>query len=195
MFVYGKERVYINNIDVKGTDNMNDGSFEVNNNFWEKYNSTIRGIVTNILKPANQSQDIDDCVNTVFLSLMEKLQQYNETRGSLAAFVIMITRSTALNYRKYNTRKTGELIGEDKFDFLNDNLKFENEVEFNMLIESIHAKLTEKENLLFTMKFIFYDSAEEIAKTFNISKNAVEVRINRLRKKIKKFLTKGGIIV
>ena len=42
--------------------------FAVNNNFFEKYNPTIRSIVTNILKPANQSQDIDDCVNTVFLS-------------------------------------------------------------------------------------------------------------------------------
>lgn len=182
-------------IDVKVAENMNSkNTFEVNNNFFEKYNSMIRGIVTNILKP-DQSQDIDDCVNDVFLSLMEKLQQYNETRGSMAAFVIIIARSTALNYRKSSIRKTSELIGDEKIDFINDNLNFENEVEYKMLIKNILGKLNEKENLLFTMKFILFDSADEIAKTFSINKNAVEVRINRLKKKIKKLLIKGGIIL
>ena len=183
-------------MDVKVTENMNDhNTFEVNNSFYEKFNSTIRGIVTNILKPANQAQDIDDCVNTVFLNLMEKLQQYNETRGSMAAFVIIIARSTALNYRKNNIRKTYELIGEDKFDFISDNLNFENEVEFKMLVKSIVGKLNEQENILFTMKYILFDSPEEIAKTLKINRNAVDVRINRLKNKIKKFLTKGGIIL
>jgi RNA polymerase sigma-70 factor (ECF subfamily) len=190
-----KGAVYINLIDVKVAENMNSkNTFEVNNNFFEKYNSMIRGIVTNILKP-DQSQDIDDCVNDVFLSLMEKLQQYNETRGSMAAFVIIIARSTALNYRKSSIRKTSELIGDEKIDFINDNLNFENEVEYKMLIKNILGKLNEKENLLFTMKFILFDSADEIAKTFSINKNAVEVRINRLKKKIKKLLIKGGIIL
>jgi len=193
-----KERVCINYIDIKGAENMNgdnDNIFAVNNNFFDKYNPTIRAIVTNILKQADQSQDIDDCVNTVFLNLMEKLQQYNEHRGSMAAFVIVIARSTALNYRKNNIRKTGELLGDEKFDFITDNLNFESEVEFQMLVKSILEKLNEKENILFTMKFIFFDSTDEIAKTFNINKNAAEVRINRLRKKIQKFLTKGGIIL
>ena len=182
-------------VDVKSMENINDLKFEVNNNFFEKYNSTIRSIVTNILKPANQAQDIDDCVNTVFLCLMEKLWQFNETRGSMAAFVIMITRSTALDYRRSNTRKYNELVGEDKFDFVNDNLDFENEVEFQMLVENILARLTEKESVLFTMKFVLFDPADEIAKTFNISKHTLEMRANRLKKKIKKFLTKGGIVL
>ena len=187
--------VYIDYIDIKGAGNMSNNKLEVNDSFFEKYNPTIRSIVANILKPANQSQNIDECVNTVYLNLMEKLQQYNETRGSMAAFVIIITRSVALNYRKSSIRKNSELIGEAQFDFISDNLNFENEVEFKMLVKSILGKLNEKENVLFTMKFILHDSAEEIAKTFGVSKNAAEVRINRLRKKIQKFLTKGGIIL
>ena len=174
---------------------MDDFTAEVNNSFFEKYNSTIRSIVANILRPANQSQDIDDCVNTVFLSLMEKLWQYNETRGSMAAFVIMITRSTALDYRRHSNRKYSELVGEEQFDFINGNLNFENEIEFQMLVENILARLNEKESVLFTMKFILFEPADEIAKTFNISKHTLEMRVNRLKKKIKKFLTKGGIII
>ena len=169
---------------------------EVNNNFYEKYNPTVKSIVANILKQANQSQDIDDCVNTVFVSLMEKLQQYNETRGSMAAFVIIIARSTALDYRRNNIRKGGELVSDDKIDFLCEPLEFENEVEFDMLVENIILqKLNNDERRLYAMKYIFFDSAEEIAASFNINRNAVDARIHRLKAKIKKLLKKGGITV
>jgi len=166
---------------------------EINNDFYEKYSPQIRAIVTRILNNANQRQDIDDCVNIVFLELMERLQQYNETRGSMSAFVTIITRSIALNYCKSNRYKIGYLTSDDTIDFLSEPLEFENEVEFNMLIEKIHAKLNEKENILFTMRFILFYTPEEIAKTLKITRNAVDIRVNRLKKKIKNFLIKGGI--
>ena len=171
----------------------NNNIFEVNNNFYEKYNPKIRKIVTRILNNAKQSQNIDDCVNVVFLELMERLQQYNETRGSMEAFVTIITRSAALNYCKSNIRKIGELIGDDNIEFLTEPLEFENEVEFAMLVKSILKKLNEKERALFTMRFILYYSPEEIAKASKINRHAVEMRINRLKNKIKNFMIKGGI--
>jgi len=174
-------------------ENLNSSISEVNNSFYEKYNPQIRAIVTRILNNAGQSRDINDCVNTVFLELMERLQQYNETRGSMAAFVSIITRSVALNYCKSNTRKIGELIGDDNIDFLSEPLEFENDVEFEMLVNGILEKLNEKESILFTMRFILFYSPEEIAKTFKIKRNAVDVRLNRLKSKIKNFLIKGGI--
>ena len=66
--------MYIYSINMKDTENMNNIT-EVNNNFYEKYNPQIRAIVTRILKNSNQANDIDDCVNTVYLELMAKLQQ------------------------------------------------------------------------------------------------------------------------
>jgi len=167
----------------------------IGNNFYEKYNPQIRAIVTRILTNAGQPQDIDDCVNTVFVGIMEKLRQYNETRGSMAAFVAIIARSVSLDYCKSNKNKLGELIGDDNIDFLCEPLGFESEAEFDMLVESIHEKLSEKENILFTMRFILFYSPEEIAKTFKISRNAVDIRVNRLKNKIKNFLTKGGTIL
>ena len=175
--------------------NIENNAPEVNINFYEKYNPQIRAIVARILNNANQSQDIDDCVNTVFLGLMEKLQQYNETRGSMGAFVAIITRSVALDYCKRNKGKLGELIGDENIDFLSEPLEFDNEIEFNMLIENIHGKLSEKENILFTMRFILFYSPEEIAKTLKITRNAVDIRVNRLKKKIRNFLIKGGVIL
>lgn len=193
-------RIYIDiinahKLDMENTNNINNISniSEVNNNFYEKFNPQIRAIVTRILNNSNQSQDIEDCINTVFLGLIERLQQYNETRGSLATFTAIITRSIALDYCKSNKNKIGELIGDDNLDFLSVPLEFENEVEFTMLIKSIHKKLNERENALFTMRFVLFYSPEEIAKSFKISRNAVDIRVNRLKVKIRNFLKKGGI--
>jgi RNA polymerase sigma-70 factor (ECF subfamily) len=167
--------------------------FEVNDSFYEKYNPQIRAIVARILNYANQARDIDDCVNSVYIELIENLQKYNETRGSMGAFVAVIARNTSLNHCKSNMRKVSELIGDDKLDFLCEPIEIENKLEFEMLVKNIKDKLNEQERVLFTMRYIYYYSPEEIAKAFKISRNTVDKRVSRLRSKIKKFLIKGGI--
>jgi RNA polymerase sigma-70 factor (ECF subfamily) len=179
------------NVDVINTEH----TYEVNDNFYEKYNPRIRAIVTRILNNASQTRDIDDCVNTIYLELMEKLQQYNETRGSMGAFVSIIARSTALDYCRGNMRKHGELIGDENIDFLSEPIEFENKVEFQMLVKSIKEKLNEQEIILFTMKYIYYYSPEEIAKILKIKQNTVNKRVSRLKNKVKNLLIKGGIIL
>ena len=144
---------------------------------------------------AGQAFDIDDSVNEVYLALMEKLQQYNETRGSIGAFVAVIARSTALHYCRDNKYKIGELIGDEKLDLLSGDIDVENEVEFQMLVDSILDALNEQENALFILRYILFYSPEEIAKSLKIKRNTVDVRINRLKKKIKNLLIKGGITI
>ena len=170
-----------------------DNISEVNSSFYEKYNPQIRAVVARILNYAGKSQDIEDCVNIVYLELMEKLQQYNEVRGSLAAFVAIVARSTALDYCRSNARKTGELIGDNNIDFLAQPIEFEEQVEFEELVESIVRQLNKKERALFTMRYILFYPPEEIAKTMKIRRSAVDMRVSRLRSKIKSFLIKGGI--
>ena len=102
---------------------------ELNHNFYEKYDTQIRAVVARILSSAGKMQDIDDCVNIIYLELMEKLEQYNETRGSMGTFVTVVARSTALDYCRGSMRRTSELIGDDRLDFLVSPLECENEVE------------------------------------------------------------------
>jgi len=181
-------------IEIKETENINNNASEIND-IYNKYNLDIRAIVAKILYYSNQGRDIDDCVNDVYLRLIENLQQYNETRGSMAAFVAIIARSTALNYCKGNMRKTDELIGDEKIDVLSDPINVEDETGFKMLIEDITKKLKKEERILFTMRYVYYFTPEEIAKEFNINLGAAYKRITRLKNKVKKLLTKGGIIL
>jgi len=176
------------------TDNQT-GIFEINDSFYEKYNPQIKAIVSRILKNARQAGDIDDCVNAVYVELIEKLHQYNETRGTIGAFVAIIARSTALDYSRGNMRRGGELIGDDNIDFLSEPIAFEDKVEFEMLVKNIKDKLNERETVLFTMRYIYYYTPEEIAKAFKISRGTVDKRVSRLKSKIKKLLIQGGIMI
>ena len=191
----------MDSLNVEGLKNMNDEIeiFEVNDKFYDKYNPHIRKIVTRILTNSNQRGYIEDCVNEVFLQLIERLRQYNETRGSMAAFVTIITRSVALNYAKSNVRQLGELIGDDNIEFLTEPVNFEGEIEdeagYETLVTSILDKLSKQESALFTMRFILFYQPEEIAKALKITRNAVDSRINKLKSKIKRFLIKGGATI
>lgn len=183
-------------INMKNTGNESKISPEVNNSFYEKYNPQIRAVVSRILRYAKQHDDIDDCVNAVFVDIMEKLQQYNDARGSLGAFVTVIARSAALNYCKSNLRRVSELVGDEKLDMLSCPIKYQDEAEFNLLVESIVAKLSKEEKVLFSMRYLYYYEPEEIAKALKIKRGAVDMRMTRLKNKIKSFLTReGGIII
>ena len=191
---YRKERVYLDSINMKEIENIHNNTSEIND-LYNKYNLDIRAIVAKILYYSNQERDIDDCVNEVYLKLIENLQQYNETRGSIAAFVAIIARSTALNYCKSNMRKPNELIGDEKIDVLSDPINVEDAIEFKILVENITKKLKKEERVLFTMRYVYYFTPEEIAKEFKINLGTAYKRITRLKNKVKKFLTKEGVIL
>ena len=110
----------------------------------------------------------------------------------MSAFVAVVARSVALNYRKSNSRRNSELVGDEKLDYLAEPIEIEDKIEFQMLVEKIVEKLSEQENVLFTLRYMLFYTPEEIAKVFKIRRNAVDGRLNRLRNKIKKLLIKGG---
>jgi len=92
-------------------------------------------------------------------------------------------------------RKISELIGDEKIEFFYNPINFENEVEFEMLVENIFKKLNKQEKALFNMRFMYFYSLAEIAKVLNIKQNTVNKRVSRLKNKIKNFLIKGGIML
>jgi RNA polymerase sigma factor (sigma-70 family) len=92
-------------------------------------------------------------------------------------------------------RKTHELVGDDKIDYIIDPLEVVDEIEFKTLVDMILKKLNEQERGLFAMKYIYYYSPDEIAKAFKINRNAIDVRVNRLKNKVKNLLIKGGVTI
>ena len=167
----------------------------INNDFYNEHYAKVRAIASRILQAANQANEIDDCVSAIFLELMTKFQDYDDERGSISAFVTVVARSTALNYRKSAARKSDELIGDENLDFFAVPIGYQNETDFDLLVESIITKLNKAERALFTMRYLYYYTPDEIAKVLKIKRSAVDMRSTRLKAKIQKLLIKGGLSI
>ena len=167
----------------------------INNDFYDEYYAKVRAIASRILQAANQANEIEDCVSTIFLELMTKFQEYDDKRGSIGAFVTVVARSTALNYRKSVMKKSDELIGDENLDFFAVPIDYQNEADFDLLVESIITKLNKAERALFTMRYLYYYSPDEIAKILKIKRSAVDMRTTRPKAKIQKLLIKGGLSI
>jgi len=166
----------------------------VNDNFYETYNNKITIIVKRMLAQTGITQDIDDCVNIVYVKLMESIDSFDENRGSMDTYVNLIAHHTVINYIKRNSKYKNELVGDEIFDFFYAPLECEDEAVFNILVENICAKLKKEERILFTMRYILFHPPEEIAKVLNIKRNTVATRCKRLKAKVKKYLKGAGIL-
>ena len=51
---------------------------------------------------------------------------------------------------------------------------------------------SKQNRIIFIRRYWYYDSAEEIAKAFNVSPNTVWSILSRMRKRLKKYLQKEG---
>ena len=61
----------------------------------EKYGKLLRYIIQGIL--GNRQDDIEECVNDTYLKIWRNVQQFDFDRASLATYLKVIARNTALN--------------------------------------------------------------------------------------------------
>ena len=72
------------------------------------YGPLMRYIIAPILP---NPQDREDCLSEVTLRVWEKVQQYDQKRGSWSAWLTAITRNTALNYYMQPTAQIAAELG------------------------------------------------------------------------------------
>lgn len=163
--------------------------------YFFKYRQMICSTVARILHPLGTVHDTEDCVSEIFLALGSKLPDFDPERGSEDTFIRVFSRSSALNYRKKLAKQKSELDGDEVFDCISSQIEMDDDINFKELVRDITAALSKEERLLFTMRYLYYYSADEAAEAFGIKKSAVEMRTMRLREKIRKNLVKRGVTV
>ena len=67
--------------------------------------------------------------------------------------------------------------------------------ELGQILDAFLRTLTEENQLVFLRRYWFADSVAEIAARYHISENAVSMRLNRTRGKLRTYLAKEGIHV
>lgn len=153
---------------------------------YDKYIAFVKSIVYKILIKFNDAGAVDECINDIFISVWNNIKKFNGDENSFRNWIGAIARFKAIDYYRALSKKCEEelkdehLSKEDSLDY--DIIQNENRKEIFELLNT----LEETDKKIFIMKYFLGMKAEEISRKLNITKIAVDGRIYRNKKKLKK---------
>lgn len=158
------------------------------NELLKYYGPLMRYIIAPILPGA---EDQEDCLSEVSMRVWDKIEQYDSERGSLASWITAVTRNTALNHKRDYTHYQNS-------DEINENTPSpesspEDDVirqERQLAVKRALKQLSSKEQILFYRKYYYLQSTAQIASEMGMTERAVEGKLYRLKKRLRKIL--GG---
>lgn len=152
------------------------------------YGPLMKYIIAPILP---DPRDREDCLSETVLRVWERIGQFDEARGSWAAWLTAIARNTALNHARSNARQGG--VGEVDERTPSPEPGPEEMVlrqERQAAVREALELLSAGERALFYRKYYYLQSTAQIAAELGMSERAVEGRLYRLKKQLRRLL--GG---
>jgi len=163
----------------------------------QKYGKYCYAIAYSILY---SHEDAEECVNDTYLGVWNAIPP---TRPhSLYAFVCRIVRNISLT-RYYHDKakkrnRSVEISLEEIGDFLSDgdfcDRELEKEELRHMLEEWLYS-LNEENRYIFIRRYWYMDDPERISGELGLTKAAVYLRIDRMKKNLKEYLTQKGVLI
>ncbi len=163
-----------------------------------KNHGTAAGHVAyNIL---GNAQDVEECINDTWLAVWDSIPPTRPLR--LGSFVCRIARNLAVKKYHSNSAQKRNSHYDLALDELSECVSNGNCVEDEYsarelagLIDSFLDTLSYEDRFVFMRRYWYADSLEDIAKMSAMSYGSVSVRLHRVRNKLKKLLTKEGLLV
>lgn len=160
----------------------------------EKYGGHCLSIAKNILK---NKEDSEECVNDCYLSTWNGIPP--TIPDSLKAFVLRVTRNIALKKYHRNTAKKRNSLYDVSLEELKEVLASVETPEHSLLAQELTEYLNEfldgleeEQQIIFTLRYWYSESAEAIGKKLQMKPNTVTVKLKRIREKLKKYLKEKG---
>lgn len=152
------------------------------------YGPLMRYIIAPILP---NIQDQEDCLSEAAMRVWEKIEKFDPQRGSWKAWVTAVTRNAALNHkRSLSCLQSTEEIPENTPSAAPTP---EDEVmrrERQSAVRRALQEISPKEQALFYRKYYYLQSTAQIASEMGMTERAVEGKLYRLKKRLRKIL--GG---
>ena len=151
------------------------------------YEPLMRYIIAPILQ---NPQDREDCLSEVSMRVWEKIGQFDGEKGSFHAWLTAITRNTALNHARRASGSSAEELSEST---PSPELSPEEALlkkERQEALKTALSRLSYKDRLLFYRKYYYRQSTAQIAAELGMTERAVEGKLYRLKKQLRKSL--GG---
>ena len=152
------------------------------------YGPLMRYIIAPILP---NTQDQEDCLSEVAMQVWNKIEKYDCKRGSWNAWLTAITRNYALNYKRNiavhsNTEEIPLNIPSQKPNPEEQILQKERQTAINRALQC----LSSKDKTFFYRKYYYMQSTAQIASEMGMTERAVEGKLYRIKKTLRKML--GG---
>ena len=135
-------------------------------------------------------QDREDCLSEVSMRVWEKIGQFDGEKGSFHAWLTAITRNTALNHARKASGSSAEELSEST---PSPELSPEETLlkkERQEALKTALSRLSYKDRLLFYRKYYYRQSTAQIAAELGMTERAVEGKLYRVKKQLRKSL--GG---
>lgn len=164
----------------------------------KKYGKYCTSIAKNIL---GNNEDAEECVNDTYLSTWNSIPPTIPT--ILSAFLGKITRNLAFNKYKHNhvmKRGNGEIavVLDELAECVSGVDDVEQGIDRRELVATINSfleTLLPKKRNIFICRYWYSDSVSSIARRYEMTESNVSVTLNRLRSKLKEYLSERGYVL
>lgn len=162
-----------------------------------KYGRKCHAVSYHIL---NDHQDAEECVNDAYLGVWNAIPPAKP--DPLLAFVCKIVRNVSLkryernNAAKRNSRYNASI--EELGDCLACGESVEEEVSERELVKAIEAfldTLPRESRVIFLRRYWFCDTYADIARQVGMSEKNVSVRLVRIRKELREYLSEREVFI
>lgn len=169
----------------------------------QQFGGTVLALAKRILGTVGTLQDVEECVSDVFVAAWNKSHQYDQTRGNLRTWLLILTKYQALDMRRKLVRqktpmewnnslppdtwtsappKEAELSPPvrsvpDAEPVMTEVLSRERQRELVACVRTMDVKLRE----VFVRRYFLHASIESIAAELGLSRSAVDNRLYRGR--------------
>lgn len=151
------------------------------------YGPLMRYVIAPILQ---NPEDREECLSDAAMRVWNGIEQFDPDRGKWNAWLTAIARNTALNRARKNAGETAQEIPPET---PSQEISPEESVlkkERSMALVRALLQLSSNEKTLFYRKYYYMQSTEQIASEMGLSLRAVEGKLYRIKKKLRKML--GG---
>lgn len=165
-----------------------------------QYTAAVYSLIYRIISSHGNKEDIEECVSDVFTDVWNSIHEFNPERGGLKTWVLIKAKYKSLEYRrrliKHSTRQYQPLENEslDCINSVINGASIENEIiqrERLKQVVDIVNKFNELDKKIFNRRYFLYEDIESIANRYSLTRQAVDNRLLRCRKKLKNMIVQS----
>lgn len=135
----------------------------------------------------SNTKDIEDCMQEVFLHLLEKIYTFDSSRGTFSSWFISLTLNFVRNYVRDNRVHKSTYLLTDEEVLL---ISVDSTVDYDLMIEDIKNLIGNIEFKIIVLKVGYELSYREISKLVGMSESTCRRVFNKNYEIVKKYLSK-----